>query len=123
MTKQADVTMPPGGTVPENLVRDLLKFAAWEPVESPRATAMREAAAVLAKLPTRQSDDSRLKDKVFAVSGFRIDTSNESKQMRIVFFHKPGNKQVLGYMELESPGAYDFATDVLKYYDQIEGIK
>lgn len=122
-TKAAEVTLPPGGVVPENLVRDLEKYAAWEPADSPRAVAMRDAAKVLAALPTRQRDADRLDSDAFEVKGYRIDTSAESKDMRIVFFNKVGQKIVLAYLELSSSGAYDFATDVLKRYDVLEGIK
>lgn len=122
-TKTAEVTLPPGGIVPETLCRDLEKFAAWEPADSPRAVAMRDAAKVLATLPTRQRDKDRLDSDAFEIKGYRIDTSDESKAMRIVFFNLVGQKSVLGYLELSSDGAYNFATDVLKHYDQVEGIK
>lgn len=122
-TKTAEVKLPPGGIVPENLCRDLEKFAAWEPADSPRAIAMREAADVLRKLPVRQRDADRIDNSAFAIQSYRIDTDEESKGLRIVFYNLAGQKSILGFMELRSPAAYDFATDVLKNYDQIEGIK
>lgn len=122
-TKTAQVTFPPGGIVPENLCRDLEKFAAWEPADSPRAVAMRDAAKVLASLPTRQRDDDRLDSNAFEIKGYRIDTSDDPKAMRIVFYNLAGQKSVLGYLELSSDGAYNFSSDVLKHYDKLEGIK
>lgn len=122
-TKTAEVKLPPGGIVPETLVRDLEKFAAWEPADSPRATAMREAAEVLRKLPVRQRDTDRIDNKDFAIRAYRIDTAEEAKEMRIVFYNLAGQKSVLGYLELKAPAAYDFANDVLQHYDQLEGIK
>lgn len=123
MTKQIEVTLPPGGIVPETLCRDLEKFAAWEPADSPRAVAMREAAKVLATLPTRQRDKDRLDNDAFEIKCYRIDVSAESKAMRVVFYNIEGQKSVLGYLELSSDGSYNFANDVLKHYDEIEGIK
>ncbi len=113
----------PGGVVPENLCRDLEKFAAWEPADSPRAVAMREAAATLRKMPVVMSDHKRIDDAAFAIQSYRIDTSVESKDMRIVFFNLAGQKTLLGYLEMKAPASYDFATDVLKHYDELEGIK
>lgn len=122
-TTTAEIKLPPGGVVPENLVRDLEKFAAWEPADSPRAVAMREAASVLAKLPVRQRDSDRIDSPAFKINSYRIDTDEESKAMRIVFFNLAGEKSTLGYLELSSDGAYTFSHKVLAKYDQLEGIK
>lgn len=116
---------PIGGVTPENIVRDLEKFAAWEPADSPRAIAMREAAAVLRALPVKQSDAKRLDDDAFAIAGYRIDIDDESKEktMRIVFFGDKGNQRVLGYRILNTSDAYDFSTRIMSDYDKLEGIK
>lgn len=123
MTKESEVKLPPGGIVPEGLVRDLEKYAEWEPKDSPRAIAMRLAADTLKSLPTRQRDHDRLDSKAFEIKGYRLDVAEESKALRIVFFNMIGQKNVLGYLELSAPGAYDFSADILKRYDQLEGIK
>lgn len=112
-----------GGIVPEGLVADLDKFSTWEPADSPRAAAMKLAADTLRKLPTKQSDRARFDNQDFSVKGYRIDTNAEDREMRIGFFHAPGQTQLLGYMHLTSSEAYEFAHTVLKNYDTVEGIK
>lgn len=121
--KTAEIASPPGGIVPENLVRDLRQFAAWEPSDSPRAEAMLRAADVLSTLPVKQTDSQRIKNDAFAIRGYRIDTSVEAKCMRIVYFHEKGNQGVSGVLELQSNNAYEFAHDILKRYDEVEGIR
>ena len=109
--------------VPEGLVQRLDTMVGWEPPESPRAAALKEAADVLRKLPTRQTDSDRLKDPLFVVEGYRIDTNTEAKGMRIIFFGEPDDKKVLAVTTLRSSDAYEFAQDILKKYDILEGIK
>lgn len=111
------------GIVPENLVRELDKMAGWEPADSPRAIAMKQAADVLRDLPTRQTDSQRLDNPLLQAKGYRADTDEENKEARLVFFGDRGQKRVIGYMLLTTPETYDFGTYLLKQYDKLEGIK
>lgn len=112
-----------GGVVPEGLVKRLDAMVGWEPADSPRAAAIKEAADVLRHLPTRQSDEKRLDDPLFLAKGYRIDTDDSAKQMRVVVFGEHGNKRVLSYSLLEANEAYEMASAILKNYDTLEGIK
>lgn len=112
-----------GGIVPEGLVKRLDTMAGWEPADSPRAAAIREAADVLRTLPTRQSDGVRLHDPHFQSHSYRIDSNKEEGEMRLVIFRNSGQQQVLGYMVMTTPESYELAQVVLKNYDLLEGIK
>jgi hypothetical protein len=107
----------------QKVIADLTKFADWEPADSPRAAAMREAADVLRQLAPRQSDSDQLEDTALQAVGFRLDVEHESKQLRIAFFKDRGQKGLLGYMVLECPEIYDLGTDLIRRYDQLEGIE
>lgn len=58
--------------------------------------------------------------EVAQVKGYRIDMDQEKHAMQIVFFDK--DRKALAALPLASPAAYDFAHDVLKKYDILEGI-
>lgn len=110
------------GVVPEGLIKRLDSMVNWEPPDSPRAAAIREAADVLRNLPPKQSDAKRLDNLALAIKGYRIDTSEDPKEMRIVFFGLHGQKHVLGYLTFDSSEAYEFASGILRNYDELEGI-
>lgn len=112
-----------GGVVPEGLVKRLDTMATWEPDDSPRAAALREAADTLRAWPPKQSDGKRLENPAFEINGYRVDPAENIKQMRIVFYGEHGQKQVLGHLTLDTPEAYEFAALILKNYDALEGIK
>lgn len=109
--------------IPKGLIRDLEKFAALAPSGAPQATAMRDAACLLKFIRTGQTDSKRLDDEQYELKGYRIDTDPKLKQMRIVFFGKPAQRDVRGYMELSTNEAYEFSGYLLKNYDTLEGIK
>lgn len=111
------------GIVPEGLVKRLDHIATWEPADSPRALAIKEAADVLRNMPVRLRDSARIEDPRFAIKSYRIDTSVEAKEMRIVLFAEHGQRNVIGVLTFDSPEAYEYATIVLKNYDKLEGIK
>lgn len=113
----------PGGIVPEGLVKRLDTMSGWEPPNSPRAEALKEAADVLRTLPTIQKDGERLHDPHFQSHSYRIDSNKEEGEMRLVIFRNSGQKQVLGYMVMTTAESYELAQVVLKNYDQLEGIK
>lgn len=72
---------------------------------------------------TGQIDRGRLDDPTFCAKGYRTETDDKTKDMRIVFFGDSGQKNILGYMILSAPEAYDMASSILKDYDRLEGIK
>lgn len=109
-------------SVPPGLVALLDKMTTWEPSDSPRAAAIKQAADVLRKLPTRQTDADRLDSPAFQSKGYRIDTDVEAKNLRLVMFGASDNKQVLSYTLLDTPEVYEFASKLLKSYDELEGI-
>lgn len=111
------------GIVPEGLVRDLDKMVGWEPADSPRGIAMKQAADVLRNLPTLQSDSKRLENHTLQAKSYRADTDGDNKEMRLVLFGDRGSKRVLGFMLLTTAETYEFAQYLLKQYDTMEGIK
>lgn len=119
-TNDTDV---PGAAVPEGLVDRLVHFQQWVLPGSPIQQALKDAAAALSALPVKSSDASRLKNEAFLAKGYRIETNEKDKEMRLVFYNERGGKGTVAYMVLESPEAYEFATDVLKNYDRLEGVK
>lgn len=123
MARKEENERVPGGIVPEGLVKRLDTMVTWEPADSPRAAALREAADVLRKLPTRFGDAARLEDGRFEAKGYRIDSDDDEKQLRLVFYSTAGQRDVLAYMLLDSAEAYEYATAILKNYDRMEGIK
>lgn len=82
-----------------------------------------EVAQVSAPIPTRKEDEARLDEEAFAVKSYRVDTCVEEKEMRLCFFGEHGQRRLLGYLTVDSPEAYEFASLVLKNYDKLEGIK
>lgn len=114
--------MSPGGIVPEGLVKRLDSMVGWEPSDSPRAVALKEAADVLRNLPKKLSDERRLDDPAFQSRSYRIDTHQESSTMRIVYYGQSGQKEVLAFAVLSTPESYEMAQAILKNYDKLEGI-
>jgi hypothetical protein len=111
------------GVVPEGLVRDLDRMVTWEPADSPRAAAMKQAADVLRNLPTLQSDAKRLENQTLQAKSYRADIDEDNKEARLVFFGDHGSKRVLGFMLMTTAETYELAQYLLKQYDSMEGIK
>lgn len=55
------------------------------------------------------------------VKGYRINMNEEDRAMMIEFYHKKDGPPI-ARLVLKSHDAYDFASDVLKKYDILEGI-
>src|SRR3954468_23805605 len=105
--------------IPEGLI-DRLDLFSRETADDPRAAAIKEAADVLRALPGKMSDGKRLESELFAAKGYRIDTNLKDKELRIPIYGAVGNKQVLAYLVLTSPEAYEMAQLILKNYDLLE---
>ncbi len=109
---------------PAKVIADLDKFAQWEPPESPRAVAMREAAAALRALAPRQPIKNPLDDPEFQACGYKTELSkDDDKLLRLTFYGATGNRRPLGFMILRSPEVYDMSTHLLRKYDELEGIE
>lgn len=119
----AQTEIPVAGIVPEGLVKRLDHIATWEPADSPRAIAIKEAADTLRNMPVRMRDSARIEDERFRVKSYRIDASVEGKELRIVLFADHNQKNVCGVLTFDSTEAYEYAQLILKNYDKIEGIK
>lgn len=104
-------------------IADLDKFANWEPTDSPRATVMREAADILRKLAPRQPGGDPLDDPALQAKSFRIDTETDAKELRLAIYSDWDQKGLLGYMILATPEIYDLGTDLIRRYDNLEGIE
>lgn len=102
-------------------IADLEKFAGWEPRESPRAAAMHEAAGLLRLLGPRPKHV--LDDPNFQARGYQIDMDTRNHQLRLSFFRERQQKGPLGFIILEAPEIYDLGRDLIKHYDNLEGIK
>ena len=62
-------------------------------------------------------------DPALAATGYRLDLNEDSRLLRVVFYTKAdGKENVVGYLVLNSPDAYTFASKVLHQYDILEGI-
>lgn len=62
-------------------------------------------------------------DEKLKATGYRLDLNEESRLLRVVFYTKvDGKEKALGYIVLNSPDAYTFASKVLHKYDILEGI-
>jgi hypothetical protein len=72
---------------------------------------------------TGQTDNDRLEDAAYLAKGYRVETDDESKDMRLVLFGERGLKHILGFMVMTAPESYELATCILKNYDRLEGIK
>lgn len=72
---------------------------------------------------TGQTDTKRLDDPAYCAKGYRVETDDNAKDMRVVFYGDSGAKNVIGWMILTSPEAYDMASTILRNYDRMEGIK
>lgn len=77
------------------------------------------AAAEIEKLrkPKRLDDDS------VCAHSFGTAVNTDCKEMRLAFYAKAKQKDLLGYMLFDPPEAYEFAHVILKEYDELEGIK
>lgn len=116
---------PASGIVPEGLVKRLDHILTWEPADSPRGLAIKEAADVLRHMPVKMRDAERMEDSRFAVKSYRVDTSlaEDAKEMRIVMYAEHAQKNVIAVLTFDSVEAYEYAQIVLKNYDKLEGIK
>jgi hypothetical protein len=63
-----------------------------------------------------------LDDPSFQALSFQIDTTNETRELRLAIYRDRDQKSLLGYMVLTSPEVYELGTDLIRYYDQLEGI-
>lgn len=57
----------------------------------------------------------------FEVNGYRINLNEKTRTMQIVFFHKKDGPPI-ARMYARSDDAYNFAHDILKKYDILEGL-
>jgi hypothetical protein len=63
----------------------------------------------------------RINDTAYLSNVCRIDEHVEAKQVRLVYFSKDTG-EVLAWTILRSDEAYEFAHDILRKFDIIEGI-
>jgi hypothetical protein len=104
------------------VIADLTKFADWEPADSPRAIAMRDAAEWMRQFAPRHGADDPLDDPALQARSYAIETHAPTKTMRFSIYRENGQKGLLGYTILESPEIYELGTDLIKRYDKLEGI-
>lgn len=104
---------------PAQVIAALTKFADWEPLDSPRAKAMRDAALTLRQLAPQSGDE----DAELQAKGYSVETHKPTKELRLAIFKDRDQKALLGYLILESPEIYDLGTELIKHYDKLEGIE
>jgi hypothetical protein len=104
---------------PAQVIAALTKFADWEPPDSPRAKAMRDAALTLRQLAPQAGDE----DSELHATSYAIETHKPTKELRLSFFKDLDQKGLLGYLVLESPEVYDLGMYLIKNYDKLEGIE
>lgn len=107
----------------DKLIGELKKYADWEPPDSPRSKAMREAAEALTVAKKIIADSTPTDDDKLMAKSYRIETSEEYSQLRIYLFNDRAQRNTLGYLQCESAEVYDLGTSLLKHYDKLEGIK
>lgn len=115
--------LPPAGIVPEGLVKRLDTIATWEPADSPRAAAIKEAADVLRNMPIKLNDKKRLVSPAFQADGYRIETDVGRKEVRFICYENTDRTNLLAYLVFDSAEAYEFAGTILKAYDKVEDVK
>lgn len=70
-----------------------------------------------------RSAKSKLKDERFQIHRYGTQTNDEKKTGRIIFYGDETDKSIIGFMLFESPDEmYDFASQILKGYDALEGL-
>jgi|ERR1700726_2496128 len=105
---------------PAKVIADLTKFADWEPADSPRAIAMRNAVLTLSQLAPRQAGQDPLIDPTLHAKNYSVEAHPATKEVRLAIFREG---RVLGYLVLASPEIYDLGTELIKNYDKLEGIE
>lgn len=63
-----------------------------------------------------------LDNPMLRATGYRVQTDEDSKEMRISFFHG-AEKNIIAWMILPTPEVYGLAERCLQCYDKLEGIK
>ena len=111
----------------KKVIADLEKFSKWEPPDSPRASAMADAAALLKHAD--QVFESMYTDTPDTVDdpklhghAYGTELDHDNKKVRFTLYRKEGKKGLLGYMVLTTPEVYDIAQKFLEKYDKLEGI-
>lgn len=67
-----------------------------------------------------RSEAEKIGEPSLEVGRYRLDAEEQSKLIRFVYVSKTG--KVLGWTILKSEDAYNFAADILRKYDHVEGL-
>jgi hypothetical protein len=69
------------------------------------------------------SKPKKVDDESACARSYSTALDMDAKMMRVAFYAKAAQKDLLGFMLFDSSDGYEFAAHVLKNYDTLEGIK
>jgi hypothetical protein len=86
-------------------------------------SAFKDAADAIRILSKPKKRGSPLRDPALEAHGYGTSLDEEAGEMRLIFYKESGGRGVMGYMHLDGPGCYEVASDLLRQYDILEGVK